>query len=245
MAPEPHHGDLGTLMVVFAHPDDEAYLAGGLMACAADAGRRVVCVTATRGERGFADDDPRSLDERAAERETELRSCLAVLNVTEHHWLGHPDGGCADVDPDLAVGQLCALLDEVRPDTVLTFGPDGQTYHPDHVTVSRWTTHAVRASGGGAALHYAVMTPEWVDALADVVSLDQVMMTDDPVPTVPADDLSLWFVCDDVLAARKVAALRCQASQVEGLVAATGIELYTELARDEMFRAATDDDWAT
>ena len=41
--------DLGTIMSVWAHPDDEAYLCGGLMAAAVDAGSRVVCVTATRG----------------------------------------------------------------------------------------------------------------------------------------------------------------------------------------------------
>ena len=46
---------LGTVLGVWAHPDDEAYLAGGLMAAAVDAGARVVCVTATRGERGTPD----------------------------------------------------------------------------------------------------------------------------------------------------------------------------------------------
>ena len=88
-----HDGDVGTLLAVFAHPDDEAYLVGGLMAIAADAGRRVVCVTATRGERGFPDDDPRSLDERIAVREAEMAACLDVLGVLEHHWLDLPDGG--------------------------------------------------------------------------------------------------------------------------------------------------------
>ena len=47
--------DLGTILGVWAHPDDEAYLSGGLMAMARDAGARVVCVTATRGELGTPD----------------------------------------------------------------------------------------------------------------------------------------------------------------------------------------------
>ena len=47
--------DLGTVLGVWAHPDDEAYLSGGLMAMARDAGSRVVCVTATRGELGTPD----------------------------------------------------------------------------------------------------------------------------------------------------------------------------------------------
>ena len=46
----------GTLLGVWAHPDDEAYLSSALMAAARDAGHRVVVVTATRGEQGT--DDP-------------------------------------------------------------------------------------------------------------------------------------------------------------------------------------------
>ena len=51
--------DLGTVLGVWAHPDDETWLSAGLMARAVDQGRRVVCVTATRGEAGFPADDTR------------------------------------------------------------------------------------------------------------------------------------------------------------------------------------------
>jgi LmbE family N-acetylglucosaminyl deacetylase len=82
-------GELGDVLGVFAHPDDEAYLAAGLLARAVDAGRRVTCVTATRGEAGFPDDDPRSPAERAAVREAELAACLSVLGVRDQ---GQPGG---------------------------------------------------------------------------------------------------------------------------------------------------------
>jgi LmbE family N-acetylglucosaminyl deacetylase len=74
---------LGTVLGIWAHPDDEAYLSGGVMALARDAGSRVVCVTATRGEVGTP--DPRSWppDRLAAERSVELARCLEVLGVTE------------------------------------------------------------------------------------------------------------------------------------------------------------------
>jgi LmbE family N-acetylglucosaminyl deacetylase len=244
MEPEPHDGDLGTVLAVFAHPDDEAYLAGGLMARASAAGRRVVCVTATKGELGFPDDDPRSLDERAAVREAELRACLEVLGVTEHHWLGHADGACAWVDEAGPVRRLCELAEEVRPDTILTFGPDGQTYHPDHMTVSRWTTLAARAVGGDARLLYAAMTTDWAEDVGALVPMEQIMMTDDPPPTVSADELALWFRCDDALVDRKVRALRCQASQVEPLVAMVGTDVFARMNREEMFRAPRADDWS-
>jgi LmbE family N-acetylglucosaminyl deacetylase len=243
-AAEGHDGDVGTLLAVFAHPDDEAYLVGGLMAVAADAGRRVVCVTATRGELGFPDDDPRSLDERAAVREAELRACLEVLGVTEHHWLEQPDGRCHVVDDAAPVDRLRAIIDEIRPDTVATFGPDGQTLHPDHIAVSRWTTLAVRAASVAPDLLYAVMTPEWVEEFSQYVPMDEVMMVPGAEPpTVPEDELDLWFVCDDELAARKVRALRCQVSQTTGLIDMVGEEAYRRLVRDEMFRRPTHTDW--
>src|SRR3954453_11417181 len=46
--------DLGTVLGVWAHPDDEAYLSAALMAEARDAGHPVVVATATDGELGGA-----------------------------------------------------------------------------------------------------------------------------------------------------------------------------------------------
>jgi LmbE family N-acetylglucosaminyl deacetylase len=40
-------GTWGTILSIWAHPDDETYLAGGVMAAASANGQRVVCVTAT------------------------------------------------------------------------------------------------------------------------------------------------------------------------------------------------------
>ncbi|OOL28439.1 GlcNAc-PI de-N-acetylase, partial [Rhodococcus rhodochrous] len=37
----------GTILSIWAHPDDETYLAAGVMAAARDDGRRVVCASAT------------------------------------------------------------------------------------------------------------------------------------------------------------------------------------------------------
>ena len=129
--------DLGTVLMVWAHPDDETYLVGGLSAALTDAGQRVVCVTATRGEAGGTAAD------LARIRTTELEAALDVLGVEEHHWLDYADGGCASVDDDEAAARIRAVVDEVRPDTVVTFGPDGFTGHPDHRAVSRWVDLAL------------------------------------------------------------------------------------------------------
>jgi LmbE family N-acetylglucosaminyl deacetylase len=239
---------LGTVLGIWGHPDDEAYLSGGLMAAAVAAGQRVVCVTATRGEAGFPDDDTRPLDERVAIREAELDACLTVLGVTEHRWLDANDGECDKIALDEVVPRMCDLIDEIAPDTVLTFGPDGMTGHVDHIAVSRWTTAAMRrlAPTGGQLL-YATKTSEWNDMFLELMNLelDEVMMVDGmSPPTVAADDLAMSLRLDDDLVDRKVKALRCQASQVGGLVDQVGADGFWRLNREEFFRWPTPADWA-
>jgi LmbE family N-acetylglucosaminyl deacetylase len=156
---------LGTVLMVWAHPDDETYLVGGLSAALTDAGQRVVCVTATRGEAGG---DAADLAEI---RTAELDVALAMLGVDEHRWLDYPDGGCAVVDDITAAARIRAVVDEVRPDTVVTFGPDGFTGHPDHQAVSRWVDLAV-ASYDVRLLH-AVAREHRVDPSLDEELLDR------------------------------------------------------------------------
>lgn len=239
--------DLGTILGVWAHPDDEAYLSSGLMALGVDAGRRVVCVTATAGENGFPDDDPRGEEDRAAVRRAEMAACLGVLGVTEHHWLDYPDGGCADVPDGEGTDRIGALIEQVRPDTVLTFGPDGATGHPDHIAVCRWSTRAVRACGAGAPrLLYATHTPEWIADMFSAIDVDAVMMIPGMRPEeVPRDELEVFLEVRGPLLDRKVAALLAQESQLGPLVAAWGIEALRRNASEEAFRTPreTDPTW--
>lgn len=225
-------GALGDVLAIWAHPDDETYLAGGLLAGLHDAGARVVCVTATRGE--AADPAARS-EERAAlaaVRTEELEAALETLGVEEHHWLDYPDGGCADLDPAGPAAQLAALLDEVCPDTVVTFGPDGFTGHPDHRTVSAWTD---------LALTRAQVTPRVLQPVAQEPAVDPGLDEDFGVfdlgrPRICAeDDLALQLRLADAALDRKVEALLRQVSQTGGLVAAVGRERFSAWVATESF----------
>jgi LmbE family N-acetylglucosaminyl deacetylase len=215
--------DLGTVLSVWAHPDDETYLAGGVMAALRDAGHRVVCVTATRGESADPDATPTERAALAEVRTEELRQALAHLGVVEHHWLGLRDGGCAAVDPGPVVAELVELVDAVLPDTLLTFGPDGFTGHPDHRAVSRWTTAAARRSGHQPLLLHAVAQEPAVDPELeedfDVFALGRPRMCED-------DEIALRLDLDGPALARKVEALLLQASQTSGLVDAVGIDRF-------------------
>jgi LmbE family N-acetylglucosaminyl deacetylase len=211
---------LGTVLMVWAHPDDETYLAGGVSALLTDAGQRVVCITATRGEAG-GDGQVRTV---------ELEQALDVLGVSEHHWLDYPDGGCAEVDADEAVTRIRSIVDEVQPDSVLTFGPDGITGHPDHQTASAWVDHAL--AGLDVRLLHAVEREERVDRELDeefgVYELGSARM-------LPDHEIDLLLRPEGVLLDRKISALLLQKSQTGGLVDAVGIERFSAWAADEAF----------
>src|SRR5262245_3243082 len=96
----------GTLLGVWAHPDDEAYLSAGLMAAARRRGERVVVVTATVGEHGTSDPDRWPPERLGRRRELELRTSLGVLGVHELHLLGLPDGGCSQHDGTARVAEI-------------------------------------------------------------------------------------------------------------------------------------------
>ena len=224
--------DLGTVMTIWAHPDDETYLAGGLSAALTAAGRRVVCVTATRGEAGVVPEDLVGSGSPAEVRSRELEDALGVLGVKEHHWLDYPDGGCADAEADAAAARVAALVDEVRPDTVLTFGPDGFTGHPDHRAVSAWTTLALTRVTAAPRLLHAVAREEVADRGLDedfgVFELGR--------PRVCADeDLDVLARLHGDLLDRKVAALLRQESQTRELVRAAGLERFRAWVAVESF----------
>jgi LmbE family N-acetylglucosaminyl deacetylase len=230
--------DLGSILGIWGHPDDEAWLTSGVMMRAIESGHRVVCVTATRGEAGFPADDPRSESERMAVRQAELAACLELLGVKEHRYLGYGDGRCADVPDDEAVATLTDIIADVRPDTVITFGPDGGTGHPDHIAACRWTTRVVEAIGHDhIRLLYATRTTTWRERFLADVDPASVMMIEDLEPeAVDESELAVSFRCDDELVARKVAAMRAQTSQIEPMVTAVGLDAFTALVRDEFFR---------
>lgn len=230
---------LGTVLGVWAHPDDEAYLSGGLMALARDAGSRVVCVTASRGELGTADPQAWPPARLAAAREGELSRSLAILGVTEHHWLEYPDGGCAGADPEPAITTLAALIVAVRPRTIITFGPDGMTGHQDHRAVSAWTTAAFRsAAPAGARLLHTAVSDAWWERWGNLEGTLGTFEQGYPLP-VPAERLAVDLALDDQTLARKVAALRAQATQTDAIVAMLGTETYAEWVREESFVDAT------
>jgi LmbE family N-acetylglucosaminyl deacetylase len=228
--------ELGTILGVWAHPDDEAYLSAGLMARAVRNGSRVVCVTATRGEGGSMDEERWPSATRGGVRTAELERCLAVLGVDEHTWLDLPD---IDMDtglPDMGYARVLEIVADVQPDTILTFGPDGMTDHAAHKDVSRWATQALREAGKpGSSVHYATVTPEWADEFVPIWEPFNVFRPGTPVVT-PGDELSIDYGLPPDINDLKVKAILEHQSQVGAIFEAVGEDVWWREMSTETFR---------
>lgn len=230
----------GTMLGVWAHPDDETYLSAGLMAHAVRLGRRVVCVTATRGEEGSWDEERWPTSEMGRVREAELMASLRVLGMIEHHWLDYYDGTCKDVPMEEGVRRVRSIIEDVAPRSVLTFGPDGMTGHDDHKAVCAWTTEAFEdAAPIGAGLYYATMTPEWAEEFAPRFNQFNVFMEPGTPPVTPHDELAIDFDLPSDLLDQKIRAIASHVSQVEGMMKAFGEDVFREGNKAEFFRLAS------
>jgi len=228
--------ELGTILGIWAHPDDEAYLSAGLMARAARNGSRVVCVTATRGEGGSMDEDRGPPDRMAEVRTAELERSLEILGVGEHYWLDLPDVDMQTGLPEDGYERVRDLVEDVRPETILTFGPDGMTGHEAHKSVSRWAIEALHEVGRpGARVLYACVTPEWAAEFVPVWEPFDTFLPGTP-QAVRREQLVIDLRLPDDLLELKVRAINAHVSQVESIVQAVGEETWWRQMSWEGFR---------
>jgi len=235
------------LLLVHAHPDDESLWTGGTIARYAAADVQVTLVTCTLGEEGEI--IPESLAALAADRADqlggyrigELRSACAALGVSDHRWLGGAgrwrDSGMAGVpanghprafaggDLDEQVAALAEVVADVRPQVVVTYGPDGGYGHPDHVRAHQVAMAACTGAEGVERIFHAVTsrraTEQGVAELATLPDLPfrlpapgELPVTDDAAitTTVPIAEVS----------ESKVRALRAHSTQVSVWQSADG-----------------------
>lgn len=195
-------GDTPALLAVFAHPDDETFRPGGTLALLA---RRGVCVhvlTATRGQAGSRSDPPLcTLEELPVVRERELYCACAALGLEPPQLLEYEDGKLAEADPEKITAQILAAVSEIRPQVLITFGPDGLSGHPDHVAIGQCAAEAYARSDGIAAL-YALAVPR---SLAEQLEMRQVHPVPDEQIALRVDVFPVWEA--------KRAAMTCHATQ--------------------------------
>lgn len=234
--------NLGTILQIWAHPDDETWCAAGLTMAARANEQRVVCVTATCGEAGKTADATRwPQAQLGAIRKQELDAALKIMDVSEHYWLEYGDGTCAESDEGEALGLLCSLFAEIQPDTIITFGPDGLTGHPDHKTVSHWANLLVQhmQPAKPPKLLYVIESSEWYGQYGkrwdDQFNL--YFMTDKPA-TVAESQADICYRLSPGMVNRKLDALAAQPSQMEHYFTKVPPQELRAKAKTECFRFA-------
>ena len=148
------------LVCFHAHPDDEVFTTGGVMRLAADAGHRVVLVTATDGALGEVPDGLLAEGELLADRRRkELDRSANALGVHRVELLGYADSGMAgspdnaradafcNVDVEVAASRLAQLLVEEGADVLTVYDPHGNYGHPDHIQVHLVGVRAAELAG--------------------------------------------------------------------------------------------------
>jgi LmbE family N-acetylglucosaminyl deacetylase len=121
------------LVCVFAHPDDEAFGPGGSIAHFAKiCPVYIICVT--DGDGGH--------NERLGEiRKKELQESGKVLGVKDIFFLGFHDGDLSNNLYHTVADRIRTKLDELTPDTVMTFDVNGVSGHLDHIAVAMMTSY--------------------------------------------------------------------------------------------------------
>ncbi len=136
-----------SLLLIFAHPDDESFVCGGTVALATSAGIPVFLITATPGDAGRSGELAVSGEELGTVRVRELADACAFLGIREHVMLGYGDGRLGEAPFDEAVGRVVELIRRWRPSVAVTFGREGgSNAHRDHRAICRIATAAVLAA---------------------------------------------------------------------------------------------------
>jgi LmbE family N-acetylglucosaminyl deacetylase len=228
------------LAAVFAHPDDDTWSVAGTVALHADdPSFRFTLVHVTSGEAGMISDPALATRQTLGRvREAEDRRSWIALGrePDRHEWLGYPDHRVEDQPYERLVELIAEILLTERPDVVVTFGPDGVTGHPDHITVGRAATEAfdrgrAEAGSGFRRLIHTAIPASLIQAW------NEELIADGKEPFDPTELYQPRGVPDETIgvrvdtsgvAARVLRALREHRTQADD---------WSDLADDEQLRA--------
>lgn len=159
------------LLFLYAHPDDESFGHGGTIARYAAEGVHIWLACATRGEAGRRRGSPPfcTPDELGAVRTSELEVACRELGVERLVFLDLPDKGVASsLNRPQAVRLAAALIDELRPQVVVSFAPDGSlSPHVDHVAMHHLAKEALAQTRQRPSRFFYVTFPAKLPTLVE------------------------------------------------------------------------------
>lgn len=151
------------LLIAYAHPDDESFGSGGLIAKYTAQGVQVDYLCATNGDMGTpAEGTPLQNDTLANIRLQELECARKVLGIRRVIRLNYADSGMMGSTssehpeslwyqwqhcPEDVTQRMIDVIREIKPQVVVTFNRYGGYGHPDHIAIQRATTAAFNLAG--------------------------------------------------------------------------------------------------
>jgi LmbE family N-acetylglucosaminyl deacetylase len=153
------------LLAVFAHPDDEVF-AGPTLTRYAREGVHVYLAIATKGEKGATDFAKIPAGEPlATARRAEANCACQQLGIEAPIFFNLNDGELGAITNPLAKNihavsdNVQKLIDQLHPQVIITWGPEGGYGHADHRLVSDAVTQVVQSQNSGIQLYYPGLTP--------------------------------------------------------------------------------------
>lgn len=162
------------VLVVFPHPDDEAFGVSGTIATHVKKGTPVTYACLTLGEMGRnMGNPPFATRETLSEiRRQELLEAARVLGIKDLRMLGYRDKTVEFEDEGKLATQIASIIEEVNPSLIITFYP-GYSVHPDHEATGRAVIRAVRemAPQDRPKLHCVAFSNNCIEELgeADII----------------------------------------------------------------------------
>jgi N-acetyl-1-D-myo-inositol-2-amino-2-deoxy-alpha-D-glucopyranoside deacetylase len=230
------------ILLVHAHPDDETINNGATMAKYAAGGAHVTLVTCTRGEEGevlvpglshLASSDQ---DKLGIHRESELALAMKELGVTDFRFLGSPsvkfrDSGMMGTEPnnrvdvfwqaniDTAAQYLVEVIEEIKPQIMITYDEIGGYGHPDHIQAHRIAMRASEIANWKIQKIYWNTMPKSV--LAEGIAKMKEIGSDffgaetvDDLPFAKDDEFVTTLVDGSKFVDQKLAAMKAHETQI-------------------------------
>ncbi|KKK38021.1 deacetylase [Mesobacillus campisalis] len=188
------------VLVVFPHPDDEAFGVSGTIASHINMGTPVTYACLTLGEMGRNMGNPPFATRETLPniRKHELKEAARVLGITDLRMLGYRDKTVEFEDPDKLIGQITDMIEELNPSLIISFYP-GYSVHPDHEATGEAVVAAVAKlpAGQRPKLHLVAFANNTIDELgeADIVH-DISAVADQKLAAIKAHQSQTQYMID-------------------------------------------------
>jgi N-acetylglucosamine malate deacetylase 2 len=158
------------VLVVFPHPDDEAFGVSGTIATHVQNGTPVTYACLTLGEMGRNMGNPpfTNRENLPKIRKEELKEAARVLGIQDLRMLGFRDKTIEFEDDEKLTNTMLALIEDVNPSLIITFYP-GYSVHPDHDATGAAVVRAVEKMPAAArpTLHCVAFSNNCVDEIGE------------------------------------------------------------------------------